>query len=123
MPQLQPVVNKVPPSLDPAMLAARVSQTYSAPVAGVLPLMRVPLLVVGAIAFAQAYGQFVYPITLLNDQELQPGSVGIYGFIGAEFSDWHHVMAFASIYVLPVLALFLLLQNKIVSGLTAGALK
>ena len=89
----------------------------------VLPLMRVPLLVVGAISFAQAYGQFVYPITLVNEQELQPGSVGIYGFIGAEFSDWHHVMAFASIYVLPILALFLLLQNKIVSGLTAGALK
>ena len=89
----------------------------------VLPLMRVPLMVVGAISFAQAYGQFVYPITLLNQQELQPGSVGIYGFIGAEFADWHRVMAFASIYVLPILALFLLLQNKIVAGLTAGALK
>lgn len=89
----------------------------------VLPLMRVPLMVVGAIAFAQAYGQFVYPITLLNQQELQPGSVGIYGFIGAEFADWHRVMAFASIYVLPILVIFLVLQNKIVAGLTAGALK
>ncbi len=89
----------------------------------VLPLMRAPLLVAGAISFAQAYGQFVYPITLLTQQDLQPGSVGIYAFIGAEFADWHRVMAFASIYVLPILALFLLLQNKIVSGLTAGALK
>ena len=89
----------------------------------VLPLMRAPLLVVGAITFAQAYGQFVYPITLLSQQELQPGSVGIYAFIGAEFADWHRVMAFASIYVLPILALFLLLQRNIVSGLTAGALK
>ena len=59
----------------------------------------------------------------LNQQNLQPGSVGIYGFIGAEFADWHRVMAFASIYVLPILALFLLLQRNIVSGLTAGALK
>ena len=89
----------------------------------VLPLMRAPLLVVGAISFAQAYGEFVYPITLLNQQNLQPGSVGIYAFIGAEFADWHRVMAFASIYVLPILAMFLLLQRKIVSGLTAGALK
>jgi len=32
----------------------------------VLPLMRAPLFVVGAITFAQAYGQFVYPITLLS---------------------------------------------------------
>ena len=89
----------------------------------VLPLMRAPLAVVGAIAFAQAYGQFVYPITLLTRQELQPGSVGIYAFIGAETADWHRVMAFASIYVLPIIALFLLLQRNIVSGLTAGALK
>jgi len=89
----------------------------------VLPMMRAPLLVVGAICFAQAYGQFVYPITLLTQQELQPGSVGIYAFIGAELSDWHRVMAFATIFVAPVLGLFLLLQRRIVSGLTAGALK
>ena len=89
----------------------------------VLPLMRVPLLVVGAITFTQAYGQFVYPLTLLSTQELQPGTVGIYGFIGAEVADWHRVMAFASLFVLPVLLMFLLLQSRIISGITAGALK
>jgi multiple sugar transport system permease protein len=33
------------------------------------------------------------------------------------------VMAFSSVFVLPILAVFLLLQRQIVSGLTAGALK
>ena len=89
----------------------------------VLPLMRVPVMVVGAITFAHAYGQFVYPLTLLSSHELQPGTVGIYGFIGAEVADWHRVMAFSSMFVIPILALFLLLQKKIVSGITAGALK
>jgi multiple sugar transport system permease protein len=89
----------------------------------VLPLMRVPILVVAAITFAQAYGQFVYPLTLLNQAELQPGTVGIYGFIGAEFADWHRVMAFASIFVAPILVMFVVLQRQIVAGLTAGALK
>ena len=32
-------------------------------------------------------------------------------------------MAFSSIFVLPILVLFLLLQRRIVAGLTAGALK
>ena len=67
--------------------------------------------------------EFVYPITLLNQQSLQPGSVGIYAFIGAELADWHRVMAFASIYVLPILAMFLLPQRNILAGLTAGALR
>ena len=89
----------------------------------VLPLMRVPVMVVGAITFAHAYGQFVYPLTLLSSHTLQPGTVGIYGFIGAEVADWHRVMAFSSMFVIPILALFLLLQNRIVSGITAGALK
>jgi multiple sugar transport system permease protein len=89
----------------------------------VLPLMRVPLIVVGALAFVQAYGQFVYALTLLNQQELLPATVGIYSFVGAEYADWHRVMAFSSVFVLPILVVFLLLQNKIVSGLTAGALK
>jgi multiple sugar transport system permease protein len=89
----------------------------------VLPLMRIPMLVVGAIVFAQAYGQFVYPLTLLNQQNMQPGTVGIYSFVGAEYADWNNVMAFSSTFVIPILILFLVLQRKIVSGLTAGALK
>ena len=44
-------------------------------------------------------------------------------FVGAEYADWHRVMAFSSVFVLPILVVFLLLQNKIVAGLTAGALK
>lgn len=89
----------------------------------VLPIMRVPLIVVGVLSFVQAYGQFVYPLTLLSRQELQPATVGIYSFIGAEYADWDRVMAFASVFALPVLILFLALQRKIVAGLTTGALK
>ena len=89
----------------------------------VLPLMRTPLIVVGTLAFVQAYGQFVYALTLLSDQELQPATVGIYSFVGAEYADWHRVMAFSSVFVAPVIILFLLMQRKIVAGLTAGALK
>lgn len=89
----------------------------------VLPIMRVPLIVVGVLSFVQAYGQFVYPLTLLSRQDLQPATVGIYSFIGAEYADWDRVMAFASVFALPVLILFLILQRKIVAGLTTGALK
>ena len=119
---LRPMFRQVPVELEEASRVDGCTQLQTF-LRIVLPLMRVPLLVVGAITFAQAYGQFVYPLTLLSSQELQPGTVGIYGFIGAEVADWHRVMAFSSMFVIPILALFLLLQNKIVSGITAGALK
>ena len=119
---LRPMYRQVPIELEEASWVDGCNQLQTF-LRIVLPLMRVPLLVVGAITFAQAYGQFVYPLTLLSSQELQPGTVGIYGFIGAEVANWHHVMAFSSLFVIPILALFLLLQNRIVSGITAGALR
>ncbi len=119
---LRPMFRQVPIELEEASLVDGCGpfQTFWRIV---LPLMQVPLIVVGTLSFVQAYGQFVYALTFLSRQELQPATVGIYSFIGAEYADWHHVMAFSSIFVLPILAIFLSLQNKIVAGLTAGALK
>src|SRR5262245_61760542 len=119
---LRPMFKQVPEELEQASYVDGCSRLQTFWII-VLPLMRIPLLVVGAIVFAQAYGQFVYPLTLLNRQEMQPGTVGIYSFVGAEYADWNNVMAFSSVFVIPILVLFLLLQKKIVSGLTAGALK
>ena len=63
-------------------------------------------------------------LTLLSQQELQPATVGIYGFVGAEYADWHRVMAFSSVFVLPILvAVPAAAEARSSSGLTAGALK
>jgi len=119
---LRPMFRQVPIELEEAALVDGCNRLKVFWLV-VLPLMRIPLIVVGALSFVQAYGQFVYPLTLLSEQELQPATVGIYGFVGAEYADWHRVMAFSSVFVLPILVLFLLLQKRIVAGLTAGALK
>jgi multiple sugar transport system permease protein len=119
---LRPMFKQVPVELEEASMVDGCNQ-FQTFVRIVLPLVRVGLLVVGAVSFVQAYGEFVYPLTLLSDQELQPATVGIYSFVGAEYADWHRVMAFASIFVLPILLSFIAMQNKIVTGLTAGALK
>ena len=88
-----------------------------------LPLARVGYIVVGSLVFLQAYGEFVYPVSLMNKQAMQPATVGLYGFVGADYSDWGNAMAFATVMVLPVLVIFVALQKRIVSGLTSGALK
>jgi multiple sugar transport system permease protein len=119
---LRPMFRQIPVEVEEASLVDGCSpfQTFWRIV---LPMMRVPLLVVGTLSFVQAYGQFVYAITMLNRLEMQPATVGIYNFVGAEYADWHRVMAFSSVFVLPILVIFVLLQSRIVAGLTAGALK
>ena len=88
-----------------------------------LPLARVGYIVVGSLVFLLAYGEFVYAVSLMNKQSMQPATVGLYGFVGADYSDWGNAMAFATVIVLPVLIIFVALQKRIVSGLTSGALK
>jgi multiple sugar transport system permease protein len=119
---LRPMFRQVPIELEEASLVDGCNrfQTFRRIV---LPIMHIPLIVVGALSFVQAYGQFVYALTLLSHQELQPATVGIYSFVGAEYADWNRVMAFSSVFVVPILVLFLALQRRIVAGLTAGALK
>ncbi|SEG69617.1 carbohydrate ABC transporter permease [Bosea lathyri] len=119
---LRPMFRQVPFELEEASFVDGCTRLQTFRLI-VLPLMKVPLIVVGTLCFVQAYGQFVYGLTLLSQQELQPATVGIYSFVGAEYADWHRVMAFSSIFVLPILAIFLAMQRRIVSGLTAGALK
>jgi multiple sugar transport system permease protein len=88
-----------------------------------LPLARTGTIVVSALTFLFAYGEFVYPLSLMNRRELQPGPVGLYSFVGADYSDWGNALAFATVFVAPVIVIFMIFQRRIVSGLTAGALK
>ncbi len=89
----------------------------------VLPLARNGILVAAILIFMQAFGEFVYSKSMIQDVELQPASVGLNSFMGPNTNEWNNIMAFASIYVTPILAAFVLLQRRIVSGLTSGALK
>ncbi|TYC55748.1 carbohydrate ABC transporter permease [Rhodobacterales bacterium] len=89
----------------------------------VLPLARNGILVSAILIFMQAFGEFVYSKSMIQDVTLQPASVGLNGFMGPNTVEWNKIMAYATIYVTPILAAFVLLQQRIVSGLTSGALK
>jgi len=89
----------------------------------VLPLARNGILVSAILIFMQAFGEFVYSKSMIQEAELQPASVGLNSFMGPNTSEWNNIMAYATMYVTPVLAIFVLLQRRIVSGLTSGALK
>ncbi len=89
----------------------------------VLPLARNGILVSAILIFMQAFGEFVYSKSIIQAVELQPASVGLNAFMGPNTTEWNNIMAYASIYVTPILAVFVILQRRIVSGLTSGALK
>ncbi len=90
----------------------------------VLPLAAPGLVVVAATAFIGAYAQqFLLALTFNSRADIMPISVGLFQFFGRNEVLWNQLMAASLVAVLPVLALFTLLQRRIVSGLTAGAVK
>jgi len=89
----------------------------------VLPLARNGILVCAILTFMTAFGEYIYSKSIIQSPSLQPASVGLSGFLGPNSSDWNAIMAYAAIYVTPILAAFVILQRRIVAGLTSGALK
>ncbi|WP_137152647.1 carbohydrate ABC transporter permease [Devosia sp. FKR38] len=89
----------------------------------VLPLARNGILVCAILTFMSSFGEYIYSKSIIQNGAMQPASVGLSGFLGPNSSDWNSIMAYSAIYVTPILAVFVLLQRRIVSGLTSGALK
>jgi multiple sugar transport system permease protein len=89
----------------------------------VLPLARNGILVVAILTFMTSFGEYIYSKSIIQSPALQPASVGLSGFLGPNSTDWNSIMAYSAIYVTPILAFFVILQRRIVAGLTSGALK
>jgi raffinose/stachyose/melibiose transport system permease protein len=88
-----------------------------------LPLSRPILATVGTITFVNSWNFYLLPLVTLNTDALYPWPLGIMVCQGEYSSEWHLILAFITLTILPTIILFLLAQKHIVAGLTAGAVK
>jgi raffinose/stachyose/melibiose transport system permease protein len=88
-----------------------------------LPLSRPILATVGTITFVNSWNAYLLPLVILNTDALYPWPLGIMVYQGEYSSEWHLILAFITLTILPTIVLFLLAQKHIVAGLTAGAVK
>jgi multiple sugar transport system permease protein len=89
----------------------------------VLPLARPVLTVLAIYMFLSNWNSFLFPFLFTNDEAHRTLPVGLAFYLGKQSIDWGHLMAGASIAAMPIIALFVLFQKRIIEGLTAGALK
>jgi raffinose/stachyose/melibiose transport system permease protein len=88
-----------------------------------LPLSRPILATVGTIVFVNSWNSYLIPLIMLNSDDLYPWPLGIMVYQGEYSSEWHLILAFVTLTILPTIVLFLFAQKHIVAGLTAGAVK
>ena len=90
-----------------------------------MPLLWPALVSTGLLAFIGACNEFLFALTFIVEDDQRTVPVGISLIAGASAFEipWGSNMAASVIVTLPLLGLVLVFQKKIVSGLTAGAVK
>jgi multiple sugar transport system permease protein len=89
----------------------------------VLPAARPGIAASAIYLFIVAWADFVFARTLVTDPRLWTVTTGLASFVGEHNVDWPGLMAAGTLSMLPVFALFLLLEPWLVSGMSAGAVK
>jgi trehalose/maltose transport system permease protein len=90
-----------------------------------LPLLWPAMVTTGLLAFIQAWNEFLFALTftLTDTQRTVPVAIALISGGSRYELPWGNIMAASVIVTLPVIALVLVFQRRIVAGLTAGALK
>ncbi|WP_157267865.1 carbohydrate ABC transporter permease [Azohydromonas aeria] len=90
-----------------------------------MPLLWPALVSTGLLAFIAAWNEFLFALTFVLDNNERTVPVSISLISGASPYDipWGKIMAASVLVTLPLIGLVLVFQRKIVSGLTAGAVK
>jgi trehalose/maltose transport system permease protein len=90
-----------------------------------LPLLKPALVTTGLLAFIAAWNEFLFALTFTLSQEARTVPVAIALMSGASQYElpWGLIMAASVIVTVPLIILVLVFQRRIVSGLTAGAVK
>ena len=90
-----------------------------------LPVMAPSLAATGLLAFILAWNEFLFALTftLSNEQRTVPVAIALITGASAYELPWGRIMAASVIVTVPLILLVLLLQRRIVAGLTAGAVK
>lgn len=90
----------------------------------ILPLLRPILIVIAIINYIGTYGEFILARVLLKSTDQYTLMVGLQIFAGAQFQQrWGVFAAGALMGALPIMIIYLLLQDQIIGGLTQGAVK
>lgn len=89
----------------------------------VVPLGGPGIATAGLFLFAQAWNEFTLALTVLNDPDLTPLSIGLYQFYGQFDKEWTYLFATAVMGAVPVILAFVYMERWLIKGLTAGSVK
>lgn len=89
----------------------------------IVPLVRPGMAVVGILAFAATWNDYLWPLIVLSQKERYLLTIGIATMDGPYEVEYGAIMAGSLLSTVPIVIVFLSMQSQIIAGLTAGAVR
>ncbi|MCX7037873.1 MAG: carbohydrate ABC transporter permease [Spirochaetes bacterium] len=88
-----------------------------------MPISKPVIFTVGLISFVQIWNDFYMPLVFLTKRALFTLNLAIYRYLANFLSYWNYVFAAAAIAMVPVVVVFFVFSDQIISGLVSGSIK
>lgn len=88
-----------------------------------LPLAAPGIAAAALYAFISAWDEFMLALVIMQSPDMRTLPVALAGFISDFSVDWGGVMAAATLFSLPAIAIFLFVEKRLTGGVVGGAVK
>ena len=89
----------------------------------VFPLSRIGLVTAGTFVFLFSWNEFIYALLLTSSVGSRTLQLGIRFFTSQFFTDYTSMFAAIVLAIIPSIAVYVFMHERIIKGLTSGALK
>ncbi|GAA1826850.1 carbohydrate ABC transporter permease [Microlunatus capsulatus] len=89
----------------------------------ILPLARPGIATVVIFQFLQTWNEFLMANTVLQDTDKLPLQPVLFSLTGQYSTDWPTLTAGLTLSIIPVVVVYVRMQNQFVAGMTLGAVK
>ena len=73
--------------------------------------------------FIQLWNEFLYAVVLITDEDKRTLPLGIMQFMGDQLQDIGMIATGMMIAIIPVIIVYVFFSEKLIQGMTAGAVK
>ena len=89
----------------------------------IFPLSRIGLVTAGTFVFLFSWNEFIYALLLTSSVRSRTLQLGIRFFTSQFFTDYTSMFAAIVLTIIPSVLVYVFMHEKIIKGLTSGALK
>lgn len=89
----------------------------------IFPVSKPTLTTIGILSFLDAWNEFPFALVLIRSDELKTISLGLLNFNGQYSKDYTIQMAGLLMAMVPIIIIYVVLNKRIIEGMTSGAVK